>query len=1150
MRFTVNGPEIPRELRKACADGNAIFFCGAGVSQSAHMPGFKKLTNKLIERLSPDPDSKITKLISFYHNPTHVKAGIPVPYADLYQELYDEFGEAQVENEMSAILKANESNDPSRHRLLCQLSENDNGPQIITTNADNLFQQIHTDGYEPPNLPTADFNGIVYLHGKWKKPDEGFERKNYIFSSADFGRAYLSEGWATRFIKNLLLSGKSIVFIGYSADDPPIKFLLQALHTDGKKHPLYAFASFTPGTQTPERIQQEWFNKGVHVMPYPDIDDHSALWNSIQAWNQMKHEPDSWESAMVKMVKKGPNALEPFQLEQVKEWLNSYEGRDHFNQSEPAPSVAWLPELTDQIEHLLLWFSKIMDNPGTALWAVKEENLPSELLDHIHWLIKYRKRDIAPEAASVWKLIVQSFGSNGADLSGECSDVCHNIVKPEHHHEATTVLRKCLAPKLKAKEPFQFFTKPDNTLNWNRTGDIVRLSVAFPFHRSHLNDLDVEAIKAPDLLHSVFSVFKNALEQSINLLNQLPEQYCNWQVSDLTGSGEQHENKELECIWKQTGDLFKKLSQVAPEKAQAEVIIWPEDEPFFFNKLQLYAWSLPAFTNDQAIAGLLRTLGHSWNNTNLSTQWIKTAQARWKSFNLVDQNKLEEMISTIFDPKTATTEESYIQWLHAKDFWSNLMNSDIPFSESARQTMSIDIPDQLKPISQKSKDDFLDACKQLGIRELPRLNNVDIHRYKQWVKQSATEAFQWLQSQSHSGDEESQIQFWATLALHHKSDDSPEDRRQIAEAFFALSASAQLKLAVYIPRWLREHLPIHAKTNRTEALQWWDDYFHLLAKQPDTFHEKQYLDGHDEYSTSSAIHLSCTPLYMMIDALLMINGDNTVRLEAALQQNKHVQKPIICAMSYHLTSLHEANSIWTAEKLIPHFSGEHQEAAWSGFCQRTNFYNQCSDELCEQLLPHFQEAASHCQEWNWPHSSATCFARFFSRTILRDLILEKEMKEKGTTNNFLRNLGSEGQCEIINRLSVRDLFTLEIMTPLFAEWPKEKRFKTEELSGALVNALMFTKDSFQQLLKMTLPFLTPIRSPNFQRTETYIADFPQECLQMLDRIVPASLDSKFNPDYIRKILEQLGRQHPTLKKQRSFRRLQSILLNHQSLPQS
>lgn len=39
--FIVNGPDIPESLLEAHEEGRIVFFCGAGISYPAGLPGFK-----------------------------------------------------------------------------------------------------------------------------------------------------------------------------------------------------------------------------------------------------------------------------------------------------------------------------------------------------------------------------------------------------------------------------------------------------------------------------------------------------------------------------------------------------------------------------------------------------------------------------------------------------------------------------------------------------------------------------------------------------------------------------------------------------------------------------------------------------------------------------------------------------------------------------------------------------------------------------------------------------------------------------------------------------------------------------------------------------------------------------------------------------
>lgn len=1137
IRFFEKGPEISHKLRKSCAEGDVVFFCGAGVSQSVGIPGFPQLTDKLIDILDPAPNSTVRKLISFYHNKNHLSAGIPTPYADLYQELYEEFGEAQVENEMSKVLCADSDKDPWPHRLLIELSRNEKGPQIITTNTDNLFQKECSTGFEPPNLPGPNFTGIVYLHGKWKKPDAGFERKNYIFSSADFGRAYLSEGWATRFIKELLFSGKTIVFVGYSADDPPIKFLLQALHADGHKYPLYAFASYKEDNGSPEMVHQAWQNKGVQVMPYPSSGaDHSALWDSIKEWCNAKNDPERWKSEMTNLAQSQPNALPSFERQQIIEWVSTFEGKNHFNTAENPPPVAWLSELTEMIDYIPNWYCKFLNDPSSAQWWVGQKKISESLLKEIQWHFEVQKTEISQEAEIIWNLLIQGYESRGIDLSHECREACRKIGMQKNQDAALLTLNKCLKPKLKIDKPFHLFTKPTDPLNWKHTGDIANFSIEFPFHKSAISKLDPSKMNDPALIHAIFRIFINALELSARLLNQIPENRCNWNIADLPNGKKNNQSPALEATWLKTVEFIDSLYLKAPEKVRSELIGWPEKEPFFFDKLRLYTWSHNSISARKAFEGIQTIFNTSWNNTNLSSQWIQTLSARWSEFDLNQCKAIETMICSIFVKNKKPTEKDYINWLHAKEFYSQLKHAGIDFQKDTMAIICSEMPEKLKPIAEASTQQFRNTVESLGIKSLPMLKDLSLDLFKEAVKSSPMDALQRLKSTSGDEPDETIIPFWATLALLDRADHSREDRREIASALLSLPESIQLNLTPFIPRWFEYHLHRHAEMDRDEALQWWDQYYGLLIEQTDDFHLKPHLSGHDHLSNSSFHHLSQAPLYMMINILILMKDHPGKRLEAALQLKGLPKAQIICAMAYHLKSLFETDKEWTEQYLIPLFSSDHQEAAWGGFYERKRFATQCNIILYPSLLPHFLQASHYCTSWNWSLSAVTRFARLFVRTDFRKLIPKSKIR------SLIRNLGIEGQSEIIERLSHEDLFNQATVSSLITQWPNEKKFKTDQLSSALVNALMHTRDDFPKMLELVLPFLSPIVKGRCWIDQSISSGHPEESLRMLERVVPDRILSN-SWHNLNQTLDTIGTQMPKLKQLSSFRRLQNVIAN-------
>ena len=57
MQFIQNGPDIPDRLLQAHEDGRVVFFCGAGISYPARLPGFAGLVKKLYEILGATPNA-------------------------------------------------------------------------------------------------------------------------------------------------------------------------------------------------------------------------------------------------------------------------------------------------------------------------------------------------------------------------------------------------------------------------------------------------------------------------------------------------------------------------------------------------------------------------------------------------------------------------------------------------------------------------------------------------------------------------------------------------------------------------------------------------------------------------------------------------------------------------------------------------------------------------------------------------------------------------------------------------------------------------------------------------------------------------------------------------------------------------------------
>lgn len=331
MRFTKTGPNIPNELIEAQKKGELLFFCGAGVSVPAGLPTFYSLTKQVAERLHAldDENSEISKLLINYQ------------FDRTFTALKRTYGNEIVDSILLSELKLTKTPLLTNHENLLKLSINEEKkPFLITTNFDLLFEKVdrRIKSFIPPYLPDLQskdpLSGIVYLHGKWIDPKKN-EPNNLIISSQDFGSAYLSHGWATRFLSNLL-TRRTVVLIGYSGDDTLVRYLLEGLNSEktDTKNQIYAFER---GEQS--KIDKKWSQLGAVGISYPDHDD---LWNTITEWAKYAGDEDKWKQHIFELSQKSPKDLEAFERGQVTNFISTQKGANKFQLFEPAPSAEWI----------------------------------------------------------------------------------------------------------------------------------------------------------------------------------------------------------------------------------------------------------------------------------------------------------------------------------------------------------------------------------------------------------------------------------------------------------------------------------------------------------------------------------------------------------------------------------------------------------------------------------------------------------------------------------------------------------------------------------------------------------------------------------------------------------------------------------------
>lgn len=1255
MRFLKNGPNIPDELLIAQEQGEVVFLCGAGVSMPAGLPSFLKLASLVAADRGMTPNDPLRLRIE---GALAGKCEAP-PLDAVFEQLRESYGDAAVEASVANILRPKPKANVSTHEIILKLSRDLRGRgRVLTTNFDTMFERADKKlkRIAAPFLPELrdehPLDGVVYLHGRLPpRADADAPRSQLVLSAADFGRAYLAEGWATRFMLDVL-SRYVVVLVGYSADDPPINYLLQGLRSlkASVARSIYAFAPNTPGAGA------LWRRRKVEAILYDPIDkDHSALWQSLGAWAERAQDHEAWRKGVIELSQHGPRALRPHERGQVASIVRSVAGARAFASTEPAPPAEWLcvfdaslryqkpdrlsydaEEMFDPLEAYGLdddlprrtekesWRDSVpqgldllspLPRDGAqpcrarlaGAFAHAQQDLPPRLQALVHWIARNwaepatlwwagAKGTINPElTARVRAHMAQSQAEAATArkawrLIGEIGPPDPPRFRwydfaPQLKREGWTpsTLREfagAIQPKLIMARPvWRGFAAIVSDKSVNKPGDLVDIDVDW-FER----DAQTPHPKGEDLANMAREV-REALRVGASLLADLEPPYHSTPALEAEGGpGERSVSNEGKFfLW--FADLFRHLAKDDPAAAYRESQAWPQNEPYFFDKLRIWSWMFAGVTPIGEVSTGLAALSDKsfWNSYN-RRELLHTLQARWSELDVKTRDTIEARIIKARAQRETEDDENYRQyvaadaasmlgWLELKGCaLSKATLTKLPQLKQAagpdwRQSW-IDTADHsfdgrhgwvgsntdCGAIEGLPLRDILAACEAVAAREGASTFTHD----RPFDGLAAKRPLLALAALTASSRRQAYpLAYWQTLLQSWPKDAKPRACWLFAQRLMALPQTTRAELRAQVRRWLKENFKRIDTYRQGAALNAWDAIFDAL-KDGGAQTESALLSGEDgryDKAINAPVGEATDALLTLLNAKkLKANAEMpeafATRLEASLAVPGEAGQHAASIIGRSFRWLAYVAPTWSEAQILPRFDFAHVQAVatWDGYLADNQLPR---PHWFQKLRLSFIAAVERGELWRGRHGAKrlgeflTCAAVL--STPKRVLIAADEARAAlQATTDEVRQAALGQLMDIVAEKNGWRKHGAKFLSDI---WPLEVKRQTTETTAAWLRIATESGEEFPQAARAIAhsAVLTPIQELDTftwtmrgrEKDSLPIAKaYPFEALALLDAVI--ATQREFPPYDLFSVLDMMAEANPSVRQDSRWIRLKSI----------
>nr|WP_166178605.1 SIR2 family protein [Altererythrobacter segetis] len=562
----------------------------------------------------------------------------------------------------SELTKALSTNlDKSKfHYDLMRLSRSVKDHRIVTTNFDTLFERswkffqgIDIESHCTAGMPgpgSTRWKGVFHLHGRIRDPKTPrLTESELVLTSAEFGDAYLRSGWASRYLYDLLRHSH-VVIVGYSLNDPPTRYLFDALAADRKRFEFKNLYAIVADEDNADELIEVW--KGRQAIPLlykaprdrrTKKRDYSALRATIEGWADYADDPTSWAKLRLRaLFRQSTSALIETDW-QALDWILGRRDNDRLLE-EANPTSRWLEvllERSEKREHPLeygYWIAKRLSEREMIDAVLRNQSVLTRRSRNIIEFEVLRSSTLSETRRTFWLALCDSKRQSESSLTDSHYRLSRILKLGDTNGYARSLIAEVFTPIAKFGYRYSSGSR--------RSGQTVQqvASIDFELGDTFVRAGDVFKSWPPNddlaLLTDLISSLKEHLRRRQSLVPRPVSSV--WIVASIKDHPQNFDSGNLSQIIRLIANILERLANTDPGAARAASVAWQLSTDQWEIRLWLHALSL-ANVHQASLAAsfLINASDDVFWSANYQREVMQLLIERWTEFSIDDRAAIE-----------------------------------------------------------------------------------------------------------------------------------------------------------------------------------------------------------------------------------------------------------------------------------------------------------------------------------------------------------------------------------------------------------------------------------------------------------------------------------------------------------------------------